>query len=177
VSYYGQQAGDYRTYGYAAGDPGFLSRLWKGVKRIALPAIATAVGGPVLGGIVRVGMSGGKMTPPIMTQRAQPKSSVGFQVGPISARGTDFYPPVPSFAGAPMGQRLTAHEKMAMASGTGCCPRGYHLAKDGSGKCVRNRRMNVANPRALRRSMRRVQGFEKLARRTISFTRRVKMKK
>jgi len=56
-------------------------------------------------------------------------------------------------------------------------PRGYHLAKDGSGKLVRNRRMNIANPRALRRAMRRVQGFEKLARRTISFTRRVKMKK
>jgi len=56
-------------------------------------------------------------------------------------------------------------------------PSGYHLAKDGSGKLVRNRRMNIANPRALRRAMRRVQGFEKLARRTISFTRRVKMKK
>jgi len=56
-------------------------------------------------------------------------------------------------------------------------PSGYHFAKDGSGRIVRNRRMNVANPRALRRSMRRVQGFEKLARRTISFTRRVKMKK
>ena len=56
-------------------------------------------------------------------------------------------------------------------------PSGYHFAKDGSGRLVRNRRMNVANPRALRRSMRRVQGFEKLARRTITFTRRVKMKK
>jgi len=56
-------------------------------------------------------------------------------------------------------------------------PSGYHLAKDGSGRLVRNRRMNIANPRALRRAMRRVQGFEKLARRTISFTRRVKMKK
>ena len=39
------------------------------------------------------------------------------------------------------------------------------------------RRMNVANVRALRRSMRRVQGFAKLARKTVSFTQRVKMKK
>lgn len=39
------------------------------------------------------------------------------------------------------------------------------------------RRMNVANVKALRRAMRRVQGFAKLASRTISFTRRVKMKK
>lgn len=39
------------------------------------------------------------------------------------------------------------------------------------------RRMNVGNVRALRRSMRRVQAFAKLARRTIQFTQRVKMKK
>jgi len=56
-------------------------------------------------------------------------------------------------------------------------PAGYHWDKATGTKLVRNRRMNVANPRALRRSMRRVQGFEKLARRTITFTRRVKMKK
>ena len=48
----------------------------------------------------------------------------------------------------------------------GCCPSGYHLAKDGSGRCVRNRSMNVANPRALRRSLRRVAGFGKLAQRS-----------
>ena len=41
----------------------------------------------------------------------------------------------------------------------------------------RGRRMNVLNPKALRRSMRRVQGFAKFAKKTISFTRRVKMKK
>ncbi len=40
-----------------------------------------------------------------------------------------------------------------------------------------SRRMNVANVKALRRSMRRVGGFAKLAGHTISFTRRVKMKK
>jgi len=39
------------------------------------------------------------------------------------------------------------------------------------------RRMNPGNIRALRRSMRRVQSFAKLARKTISFTQRVKMKK
>lgn len=39
------------------------------------------------------------------------------------------------------------------------------------------RRTNVGNIRALRRAMRRVQGFAKLAHKTISFTHRVKMKK
>jgi len=53
-------------------------------------------------------------------------------------------------------------------------PSGYHYAKDGSGRLVRNRRMNVANPRALRRAMRRAQGFEKLAKRAINFNKRVR---
>lgn len=39
------------------------------------------------------------------------------------------------------------------------------------------RRINVGNIKALRRSMRRVQGFAKLCKKTISFTTRVKMKK
>jgi len=59
----------------------------------------------------------------------------------------------------------------------GCCPAGYHPDKRTGTKCVRNRRMNPANPKALRRSMRRVQGFEKLAKRTIQFTRRTRLKK
>ena len=40
-----------------------------------------------------------------------------------------------------------------------------------------SRRMRVTNVKALRRSMRRVQGFAKLARSTIQFTHHVKMKK
>jgi len=52
----------------------------------------------------------------------------------------------------------------------GCCPTGFHMNKSmtRSGAppgtlCVKNRSMNVANPRALRRSLRRVAGFGKLA--------------
>ena len=52
----------------------------------------------------------------------------------------------------------------------GCCPTGYHFNKGMTRTgappgtvCVRNRAMNVANPRALRRSLRRVSGFGKLA--------------
>lgn len=39
------------------------------------------------------------------------------------------------------------------------------------------RRMNPLNPRALRRAMRRVESFAKFSKKTISFTKRVKMKK
>ena len=40
----------------------------------------------------------------------------------------------------------------------------------------KRRSMNVTNQRALRRAMRRVEGFAKIAKRTISFTKRVKIK-
>lgn len=177
MPYYRQQAGDYATYGYGRGDPGWLSSIWKGIKKIAAPAIGFAIGGPA-GLAAGLGL-GRAATPPIMQQQMKPmpRSSSQFQIGPIAARGTQFYPPVPQFRGTPMPTSTQAGMGGVPLAAAGCCPVGYHLAKDGSGRCVRNRRMNVANPRALRRSMRRVQGFEKLAKRTISFTRRVKMKK
>lgn len=177
MPYYSPPQGDYRTYGYGRGDPGFLSSLWKGVKKIAAPIIGGMIGGP-FGAVIGGAIGGGGGQPPPIRQIPQPRSSVGLNLGPISARSTDFYPPVPKFSGAPMaaGARGGRAGPVGMDA-SGCCPVGYHMAKSGPPRCVRNRRMNVANPRALRRSMRRVQGFEKLARRTISFTKRVRMKK
>jgi len=177
VSYYSPPRGDYRTYGYGRGDPGFLSSLWKGVKKIAGPVIGGLIGGPV-GAFVGSGLGGGGGygTPPIMaTTKPSPRQII--RAGPLSS--TDFFPPVPRMPGGTMlAPSPTGHERMAAASaGAAGCPRGYHLAKDGSGRWVRNRRMNIANPRALRRAMRRVQGFEKMAKRTITFTKRVRIKK
>lgn len=61
---------------------------------------------------------------------------------------------------------------------------GWPTNKDGTPRRVRRDgrpwkrpTMNVANPRALGRSMRRVEGFANLAKRTISFTKKVRMKK
>ena len=177
MPYYQYPAGDYRTYGYGQGDPGFLSSLWKGIKKVAAPLVGFAVGGPA-GLAAGLSMGGLKPTPQIMAPAvSQPRQRISLRAGPIAARSTDFYPPVPQFRGGGMPAARGGTTVAAMADGTGCCPRGYHLAKDGSMRCVRNRRMNVANPRALRRSMRRVQGFEKLARRTITFTKRVRIKK
>ena len=53
----------------------------------------------------------------------------------------------------------------------------YDAAGNLLGQTRRRPRMNVCNPRALRRSMRRVTGFAGVARQAISFTRRVKMRK
>ena len=177
MSYYSPQAGDYKTYGYA-GDPGFFSSLWRGVKKFALPVIGGMLGGP-LGAAVGGAVGGG------------PKPQAPRMQFPVVPSGTQFVGQVSMPGGASLSGGVMVPGKGRLppytATGPGVLPAGgrggslvpsgYHFAKDGSGRLVRNRRMNVANPRALRRSMRRVQGFEKLARRTITFTRRTRMKK
>lgn len=157
MSYYRRPMGDYKTYGYA-GDPGFLSSLWKGVKTVGkyllgVPAAPVAAGG--------AGFAVGQQYPGA-PQGSFPGTGVTpYQYGPTGTFGPT----------TPKGISIAGQIP-------GCpAPSGYHLAKDGSGRMVRNRRMNVTNPRALRRAMRRVQGFEKMAKRTITFTRRTRMKK
>lgn len=44
----------------------------------------------------------------------------------------------------------------------GECPPGWHLDKATRSRCVRNRRMNFANGRAAKRSLRRIRGTMKL---------------
>ena len=160
MSYYQRPMGDYKTYGYA-GDPGFLSGLWKGIKAVGkvilgIPSVAPA---PVQARLP---------APP--TQFPQQYPRVTFPG--VGQRMQQYAPPARAYPGRPFALPTPAQ----MGAPGEACPTGYHLAKDGSGRWVRNRRMNIANPRALRRAMRRVQGFEKLAKRTIQFTRRVKMK-
>jgi len=177
MSYYARPMGDYKTYGYA-GDPGFLSSLWKGIKKVALPVLGGLIGGPV--GLA-IGAASTGRTPPgtAMTLPGQVGGAISFPGG--TSIGLGFAPQTAvSVPGRGRLPPFTATGPGVLPGGgrTGTmAPAGYHLDKLTGTRWVRNRRMNVANPRALRRSMRRVQGFEKLARRTISFTRRVKMKK
>lgn len=177
MSYYARPMGDYKTYGYA-GDPGFLSSLWRGIKKVALPLIGGAIAGP-WGAAAGTAIGGSKPPGTAITLPGTVGGQVSFPGG--TAVGLQFQPFTP--ARVPGRGRLppfTATGPGVLPGGgiTGAgCPSGYHLDKRTGTRCVRNRRMNVANPRALRRSMRRVSGFEKLARRTISFTRRTRMKK
>src|SRR5467141_1773933 len=80
--------------------------------------------------------------------------------------------PVISAAGAAgVAVAAGAGAEHMLAGPGGLPPKGYHHCKSKHGckhgAFVRNRRMNVCNPRALRRSIRRAQGFAKLAMRTI----------
>ena len=177
MSYAQRPMGDYKTYGYA-GDPGWLSSIWKGIKKVAPAILGGIIGGPA-GALIGAAGSGGGAKP---MQMPQIPGTVGGAIsfpGGVSVQGAYQRQQIVKYKypRAIAGQPPPAPPGPYAGAGMGACPSGYHYAKDGSGRMVRNRRMNVANPRALRRSMRRVQGFEKLAKRTIQFTRRVKMKK
>jgi len=177
MSYARRPMGDYKTYGYA-GDPGFLGSLWKGFKKVA-KVVAPFI--PGFGGLVVGAVAG---TPGV------PAPYRGVPTIPGTLGGAITFPGGTSISTAYTGGTMVPGQGRLppfTATGPGVLPgggrggalmpSGYHFAKDGSGRLVRNRRMNVANPRALRKAMRRVQGFEKLAKRTIQFTRRVRMKK
>lgn len=176
MSYYrgGRVYGDYKTYGYA-GDPGFLSSLWKGIKSVALPVLGGLIAGP-LGAAAGTAVGAPKPRAPAFQIPGTVAGQISFPGGMAVSAG---YQPtmIPGRGRLPPFTATGPGVIPGGGRGGAVVPSGYHFAKDGSGKLVRNRRMNVANPRALRRSMRRVQGFEKLARRTITFTRRTKMKK
>jgi len=173
MSYARRPMGDYKTYGYA-GDPGWLSSLWKGIKKVAPAIIGGIVGGPA-GAVIAGGLGGGggggvpmKPTPGILAGQVTfpGGTSIGMGYGPgTMVPGQGRLPPYTATGPGvlPAGGR-----------GGVMVPSGYHFAKDGSGRLVRNRRMNVANPKALRRAMRRAAGFEKLARRSINFNKRVR---
>ena len=162
MSYARRPMGDYKTYGYA-GDPGFLSSLWGVVKKVARPIIGGIIGGPIGMAITgtQIVKSGGKTTVgPARIEGPAVVGQVSFPGGTSIGLGLQGGAPIPG-----------PYDPMR---GSGMVPSGYHYAKDGSGRLVRNRRMNVANPKALRRAMRRASGFEKLAKRAINFNKRVR---
>lgn len=75
----------------------------------------------------------------------------------------------------PGGEEVMMPEApMLMPGAKGMCPPGYHLNKADSIKgpkgsyCVKNRKMNPLNPRALKRALRRSEDFEGIARRTVN---------
>jgi len=164
MSYYNRPMGDYRTggYGYPVGDPGLFSILGKIVKPLWTKVIKPSLGG-IIGGVI----GGTASTAVVPAAPAAPPVPGG-----AAMPGAGYLPA----AGAVIGGAIAGYQGAQVPAGV--CPAGYHPRKDKRlpFKCVRNRRMNIANPRALRRGMRRVKGFEKLARRTISFTKRVRIK-
>lgn len=135
-------AGDYRQGGYQ-GD-GLFSFIGSALKTVGgfIPGVGTALS-----------TIGGVLSPP----KAQVLSRPAAVQNPIG--GTNL-PPSPNFYGIKAGSTsfgLTTGQTRTVKA----------TAQVGGKK--KRRRMNVTNPKALRRAGRRVKGFEKLARRFIGF--------
>ena len=147
-----------RYYRYR-GDPGLFSGVGKLLGK-ALPIVGgfiPGVGGILskVGGIIGAGArAAGKVEGAVAGRVAGPIVSLPGVIGAIGkAVGT----------GAAIGAGGLMVDKL--------------LGGRGGGGGRRYKRMNVGNVKALRRSMRRVEGFAKLAKSTISFTTHTRMKK
>ena len=166
--------GDYYQGDYYQGDPFLGSLLAKGIgwlgkkifKRKLTTVGTTELARRMSPGIARAGAFGAGAAVAAAVPGTLPIPFSPFQVTP-SAFLPGGVPLVSRRTGGGVIQGLAGPgTRGALAAQGGCCPTGFHLAKDGTGRCVRNRSMNVANPRALRRSLRRVAGFGKLAQRS-----------
>lgn len=175
----GGNYGDYYRGDYYRGDPGVLSFLGKAVKGVVGGAVGFVTGG--VGGAVRGAAQGLGITLPGQARQQSPVQGTA-----LAPAQQDY------FAGASIGgergirvgvERSVAvtttgmgSAPLALASGAQC-PKGYHPNKtsyflnDGTfiakgSRCVKYRRMNVLNPRALRKGIRRGKGAIKLLRKT-----------
>lgn len=140
-------AGDY--YLANAGDPGLFSFLGKAVKGVVGAASGFLSGGPL--GAIRGGLRGFTASRAAVARQPLVQAPVG--VAPMS-----------------FGQRMTTAVQAIVPGGVepgAGCPPGFHLDKQTQSKCVKNRRMNPGNARALRRAIRREASFVGLAKRTL----------
>ena len=156
--YYGNS---YRYLGPGRGDPGIGSFLG-GLARKAISFIPG------------VGPAASTAIEAISSSKAASKAASVAK----AASGMVIKHPVISAAGAAgvvgIAGGLAAEKAITVMGGGGACPRGHHISKSKHakhfGQCVKNRRMNVCNSRALRRAIRRTHGFAKLAMKTIHIT-------
>lgn len=142
MSYY---MGDY--YGnrsFYRGDPGFFGFIGRALKGVV--KLATGLGG-----------GGPKLLPPITTFPGGPAVTGIQRVGPILRKLPGALKKIPR--GVLVGAGAAAAGAAAGA--------GARRLMEGGRK---RRRMNVCNSRALRRAIRRSQGFARLAKRVLRFT-------
>jgi hypothetical protein len=198
VGYY--HGDHYRRYAgdYYRGDPSFLSGIgnfFKKVVGVVAPAavgfltggpkgaIAGAVGGATATtaeGITQETLAAGgsesAYTPELQAQHALALQKQKLK-GPTGLPALP--PPGGGMAMVAMhgARRMHANKStyVTRGGGTSRWPVGLTVHVKGT-EAVPSRRMNVANPRALRRALRRAQGFAKLARRFIAVTHRFKKK-
>jgi hypothetical protein len=148
---------------YYQGDPGIGSFLKKAVGFVGSRL-------PIVGGFFGKGAqkalpaAAGVATTGIVRRAGTMMGAGAASVGRIISKH-----PVLSAAGAAGAIGTLAGREEGMMGMQPRGQRGFHVSKK-TGRVVRNRRMHVTNPKALRRAIRRAQGFAKLARRVLRFT-------
>lgn len=154
-------SGDYYVGDYYTGDPGFGSFLGKIFSPFVAPVKAVV-------GAVRGALGGGSPAAAGIASRAGAMARAG---APIVRRvgGAVARHPVLTAAGAAGTIGVLAGRPRGVAPMQGVAPRGFHISRM-TGAIVKNRRMRVTNPRALRRAIRRATGFARLAKRVLRFT-------
>lgn len=152
MSYYTGR-GDYYS---GKGDPGFASILG------GIIGTAGKIASAVVPGIGTVVNAGTSAVSKALTGTTRP-SLPAVPVPSIPAQ------PVPGLTG--IAQRMVPGGASGYQCGGGNpCESGYHLDKTDHVKCVRNRRTNYANPRALSRATKRLDGFVTIARKAMKST-------
>ena len=154
--------GDYYQGDYYQGDPFFGALLGMGVSWLGKKLLGRGAKAAGTTAIARVGAG------------AATGIATGAAATGIGAAALRYGSSLWAQQREPMNLRITQALGAPGAAGptavAGCCAPGFHMNKAATRAghppgtvCVRNRSMNVANPRALRRSLRRVAGFGKLA--------------
>lgn len=153
------------------GDPGFWSGLW-GLAKGAVGMIPGV--GPIASKVLNVLPGGARTAVPRLPAAASATAAAASSVV-SAAKGMIVKHPVLSAAGAAgaIGTMAGMGAEALMSPGA-ACPKGYHPCKSKKhgckkGPCVRNRHMNVCNPRALRRAARRAHGFLRLSRHLVRY--------
>lgn len=175
MPYYG--AGDYYQGDYYQGDPGIfgtLAKIGKGAlgiaSRVFLPPAVSAVGRAL------VARDEPQVPVPRGFPQAIPRPGLGGAMERFLPGGASGFIAGSPYVCAPDGMRRGHFNKSTYTVRGGGTSRWSPVPLEcpviipkGS-TCVGPRRMNVANPRALRRALRRAAGFAKLARRYVRIT-------
>lgn len=153
---------------------GVLGSIAKGIGGAVIGAATGGLPGAIIGGVTGIAGGGVKsagalpvVTRPTFAPVSRP------MVTPVRMPA---FAPAASSPAAAGAASVPGGVTLGIDYPVGSCPTGFHLRQGRSlmhpfgGGCTRNRHMNVTNVKALRRSIRRLKGFEKLARRTLSIT-------
>jgi hypothetical protein len=173
-------AGDYYQGDYYRGDGLFsgLGKVFGGIAKAAVGGVKGFISGGPLGAVAGAGKAIGLIQGPRNFLPQGPPLPGGFgglpMIGPPSGGappdqygGVQMIPTAGGMMLCPIkGTRVNKSTYITRGGGTSRWPQQIIVHPKGT-ECVKPRRMNVTNPRALRRGIRRMQGFAKLSRRVL----------